>query len=658
MKRLFTILTAVFAFLTVSAQVEHSIILDQSTFRAVQKDALTGVNVDPIARDMSRNACARLKIRFANMSKEVIDALVVKFRSNTDLAKQKVADYHDNILILEMTAQPNTRFYIKSPDYGESNEITLNLEGNKEYQMEARLNQVFSIVVNSNAEGAEVYIDNNYKGRIGANMSLTISDVMIGAHILKVSYGSASSEQKIEVNKSHISFRQDVDTAVSEPQFVVFTVNPNNAVVTIDGKHYPLQDGSMSTVLASGAYNYTVTAVGYHSQNGTFTVAGETVNRNITLKADAANVTITAPDNAEIWINGAKTGEGRWSGTLTSGAYIFEARKAGHRTTKLSKQITSTQPQQSYTLPAPTPIVGTVVIASTPVGANVTIDNKVVGITPMKLDKVFVGNHTLKLSKSGYGDYSQTITVAEGKTATINATLTKGAANGISSKIGDIEMVFVKGGTFTMGATSEQGSDADSDETPTHSVTLSDFYIGKYEVTQAQWRAVMGNNPSYFKGDNLPVECVSWNDIQKFIKKLNAQTGKNFRLPTEAEWEYAARGGNQSRGYKYSGSNDRNNAWYKDNSSSKTHPVGQKQPNELGIYDMCGNVWEWCQDWYGSYSSSSQTNPTGPSSGSYRVLRGGSWSYGARNCRVSNRGSSSPDYSFDRYGFRLVCSPE
>ncbi|MBQ7309900.1 MAG: SUMF1/EgtB/PvdO family nonheme iron enzyme [Alistipes sp.] len=658
MKRLFTILTAVFAFLTVSAQVEHSIILDQSTFRAVQKDALTGVNVDPIARDMSRNACARLKIRFANMSKEVIDALVVKFRSNTDLAKQKVADYHDNILILEMTAQPNTRFYIKSPDYGESNEITLNLEGNKEYQMEARLNQVFSIVVNSNAEGAEVYIDNNYKGRIGANMSLTISDVMIGAHILKVSYGSASSEQKIEVNKSHISFRQDVDTAVSEPQFVVFTVNPNNAVVTIDGKHYPLQDGSMSTVLASGAYNYTVTAVGYHSQNGTFTVAGETVNRNITLKADAANVTITAPDNAEIWINGAKTGEGRWSGTLTSGAYIFEARKAGHRTTKLSKQITSTQPQQSYTLPAPTPIVGTVVIASTPVGANVTIDNKVVGITPMKLDKVFVGNHTLKLSKSGYGDYSQTITVAEGKTATINATLTKGAANGISSKIGDIEMVFVKGGMFTMGATSEQGSDADSDETPTHSVTLSDFYIGKYEVTQAQWRAVMGNNPSYFKGDNLPVECVSWNDIQKFIKKLNAQTGKNFRLPTEAEWEYAARGGNQSRGYKYSGSNDRNNAWYKDNSSSKTHPVGQKQPNELGIYDMSGNVWEWCQDWYGSYSSSSQTNPTGPSSGSIRVLRGGGWGIFARNCRVSYRSYYSPVFSRDNYGFRLVCSPE
>ena len=210
-----------------------------------------------------------------------------------------------------------------------------------------------------------------------------------------------------------------------------------------------------------------------------------------------------------------------------------------------------------------------------------------------------------------------------------------------------------------MGATAEQGSDAESDEKPTHSVTVSDFYIGKYEVTQAQWKAVMGSNPSDFKGDNLPVENVSWNDIQEFITKLNAQTGKKFRLPTEAEWEYAARGGNQSKGYKYSGSDSIDEvAWYGDNSSSTTHPVGQKSPNELGIYDMSGNVFEWCQDWYGSYSSEAQTNPTGPSSGSYRVLRGGSWYYYARNCRVSRRDSNFPDYRGSICGFRLVCLPE
>jgi len=152
-------------------------------------------------------------------------------------------------------------------------------------------------------------------------------------------------------------------------------------------------------------------------------------------------------------------------------------------------------------------------------------------------------------------------------------------------------MVFVEGGTFMMGATSEQESDAFDWEKPAHRVTLSDFYIGKYEVTQAQWKAVMGSNPSYFKGDNLPVERVSWGDCQEFIRKLNERTGLTFRLPTEAEWDYAARGGNRSRGYKYSGSDDPDEvAWYWDNSGIKTHPVGQKRANELGLYDMSGNV--------------------------------------------------------------------
>jgi formylglycine-generating enzyme required for sulfatase activity len=177
--------------------------------------------------------------------------------------------------------------------------------------------------------------------------------------------------------------------------------------------------------------------------------------------------------------------------------------------------------------------------------------------------------------------------------------------------IPDIEMVFVKGGTFTMGCTAEQGDDCFDNEEPAHKVTLSDFYIGKYEVTQAQWKAVTGNNPSKFNGcDNCPVEGVSWNDIQEFIKKLNAKTGLNYRLPTEAEWEYAARGGAQSRGYKYSGSNSVDEvAWYYGNSGNETHPAGTKKANELGIYDMSGNVYEWCNDWYGAYNSEAQTNP-------------------------------------------------
>ena len=221
----------------------------------------------------------------------------------------------------------------------------------------------------------------------------------------------------------------------------------------------------------------------------------------------------------------------------------------------------------------------------------------------------------------------------------------------------NFDMIAVEGGTFTMGATAEQGSDAYSDESPTHQVTLSSYYIGKTEVTQELWEAVMGSNPSWFKGSNLPVEEVSWDDCQTFITKLNELTGKNFRLPTEAEWEYAARGGNKSQGYKYSGSNTLSNvAWYDSNSSSKTHSVATKAPNELGIYDMSGNVWEWCSDRYGSYSSESQTNPTGPTSGGSRVRRGGSWDRSAGLCRVSVRGGYSPAFSFDFLGLRLCLS--
>ena len=220
----------------------------------------------------------------------------------------------------------------------------------------------------------------------------------------------------------------------------------------------------------------------------------------------------------------------------------------------------------------------------------------------------------------------------------------------------EFNMVFVEGGTFTMGATEDQGSEVESNELPTHQVTLSDYYIGETEVTQALWKAVMGKNPSYSKGENLPVERVSYNDVKEFITKLNQKTGKTFRLPTEAEWEYAARGGKKSRGYTYSGDDDIDKiAWVTNNSDNKTHPVKTKQPNELGIYDMSGNVCEWCFDWYEAYTSNAQTNPQGPSSGSDRVYRGGSSFIGATLCRVSIR-YNFPSISSEGIGFRLALS--
>lgn len=216
-------------------------------------------------------------------------------------------------------------------------------------------------------------------------------------------------------------------------------------------------------------------------------------------------------------------------------------------------------------------------------------------------------------------------------------------------------MVFVRGGTFNMGS-----NEGDSYEKPVHSVRLSDFWIGKYEVTQAQWEAVMGNNPSYFKNcSSCPVEMVSWDDIQIYLKKVNALTGKSYRLPTEAEWEYAARGGQASDGYTYSGSTTAENAgWVAGNAASKTHEVGGKKANELGLYDMSGNVWEWCSDWYGAYTASNQTDPTGASTGTNRVLRGGGWTGSPQDSRVAYRDGSAPDDRDSDVGFRVVFPSE
>ena len=238
--------------------------------------------------------------------------------------------------------------------------------------------------------------------------------------------------------------------------------------------------------------------------------------------------------------------------------------------------------------------------------------------------------------------------------------------NGISFK-----MIYIEAGTFTMGATTEQ-TGAYSDESPAHQVTITkDYYMGETEVTQALWYAVMGQKPTsdgsawsstYGLGDNYPAYYISWNDCQEFISKLNQLTGLTFRLPTEAEWEYAARGGNRATSQTlYSGSNVIGDvAWYYNNSSSCTHKVAGKAANVLGLFDMSGNVYEWCNDWYGNlyYSSNSQTDPTGPASGTFRVLRGGSWFNGNINCRVAYRSSNSVTNRASNIGMRLALTAE
>ena len=352
-------------------------------------------------------------------------------------------------------------------------------------------------------------------------------------------------------------------------------------------------------------------------------------------------------------------------------------RLESNRTYVLTLLSNSSQPsQQSQTLN----------IRYTPTNATVLVDNKMVkGTNGVAQTTLPVGQHSYIVFCDGYESEEGMVKLKASAPSNLQITLTKEAmatqqsivsqptvaeqpvaqptvanSDNISIPVKDgisIDMVRVEAGTFKMGATAEMKNPWVL-EKPTHKVTLTnDYYIGKYEVTQALWQAVMGSNPSYFKGDNLPVEQVSWNDCQEFLSKLNRITGKTFRLPTEAEWEYAARGGKKSRGYQYSGSNNLSDvAWYYKNSGIKTHTVGTKQANELGIYDMSGNVSEWCQDRYGDYSKSSQTNPKGSTSGALRVLRGGCYSYYSDFCCPLSRGFDTHSTCESGNGLRLAIS--
>lgn len=334
-----------------------------------------------------------------------------------------------------------------------------------------------------------------------------------------------------------------------------------------------------------------------------------------------------------------------------------------------------------FAMPEPESQMSHLIIKSEPADALIFIDGKQQGQTPDVISDIQAGTYELRFEKQGYKPLVKKISVKEGETLTVNENLEIDPKQ-VVAKEEKIEeevvfatadftpenqiitvakgvtftMVAVEGSAFDMGATPDQGSDAYGSEKPVHQVSLSNYYIGETEVTQKLWKAVMGNNPSKNKGNQRPVDNVSWADCQAFIKKLNQMTGKNFRLPTEAEWEYAARGGKLSEHYKYSGSDDIDDVtYYDDGVTLESVNVKTKQANELGIYDMSGNVWEWCYDWYGNYVRKGvQDNPKGAETGNERVLRGGAYDSTPRECRVSHRHSSEPDVKSEQFGLRLV----
>ena len=432
--------------------------------------------------------------------------------------------------------------------------------------------------------------------------------------------------EKLESNRTYVLIlTKPMSIIEQKKQALIIKYSPSSATVLVDNKMVRGTNGVAKVILPVGQHSYVVASDGYESEEGT-----------VKLK-DAA------PSNLQITLS-------KEANTISASTNDVTAQHiASNQIVKFSGRVVDINGQ---------PVIGAVVeetgtknVSVTDIDGNFIIKAKSSSIT---VTVTFLGcvPKQVKLTEGTKEEITLIEESYKNQPSLSASTVTIPVKDGVS-----IEMIKVEAGTFMMGATPEMEF-PDDDEKPVHQVTLTnDYYIGKYEVTQALWQTVMESNPSSFKGNNLPVEQVSWNDCQEFIGKLNSITGRKFRLPTEAEWEYAARGGKKSRGYQYSGSSNISDvAWYNGNSGSKTHLVGTKQANELGLYDMCGNVLEWCQNWYGSYVSSSQTNPTGAVSGSYRVIRGGSWYSSARFCRSSCRDSGTPGIRNSRLGLRLVLS--
>lgn len=572
------------------------------------------------------------------------------------------------------------------------------------------------LIIDSEPQGAEVWLNNESTGEVTPfRRKLAIGDEMPYRLSLPLYHDEAGM---VTVDQP----RKELQFAL-RPAFgsVTVTSTPSGASVFLDEKQVGQTPLTLDRI-ASGSHSLRLQAPQYAVERRNVSVAdGQTANVAVTLAARFAEITVQAPQGAVVTVDGDRKGSGTLSWRQGEGLCDIVVSMAGHRDARRQLEVVAGRAQTVQLTPQP--IYGSASVDSDLMDAEIWIDGKQYGVTPNVVERLLVGSHTLVLKKSGYADLQQQFSVEEGKEASLSVKLPAGRSVQFTSEKpgmqiivdgkklgttpltavvgighhsvsamrgGDIidvrdlditsagapltmafrdfnhtftvngvqfTMVEVGGGTFTMGATSEQGSDAWDEEKPAHEVTLSDYYIGQTEVTQALWEAVMGSNPSDSKGDNLPVERVSWDDCQVFIQKLNQLTGKQFRLPTETEWEYAARGGRKSRGYKYAGGNNIDSvAWCDGNSGNETHPVATKQANELGIYDMSGNVLEWCSDWCGDYTSSSQSDPQGSSSGSFRVIRGGCYYNFARNCRVSYRISNTLDYRSGYLGLRLSCN--
>ena len=511
-----------------------------------------------------------------------------------------------------------------------------------------------SVEVTTNPSGATITVETD--GRTFTS-PCEISKLPSGTHTLTVTYpGYAISRNTVTITDGCVI---PMNIAL-DARFAQVAINTlDGATVKVNGE--VIGKGSLAKQLDEGIYDIEVSMVLHRTVTRQIEVVAkqpQTIELNPIPIYGSLDV-ISTPMFSDVVVNGKNYGTTPVTiNNLLIGEYEVTISKEGCASVTRTVAIAD---GQLSTIEVELPQGREYKITSDCNGDDVYIDGVKRGVTPLSILLSF-GNHDVELRRDEKTK-KETIAVSQSGTESVLHLvfgLSPKWKAGISPSTKQVlqqlvdNMVKVEGGTFRMGST-EYG-----DEKPIHQVTLSDYCIGKYEVTQEEWKAVMGTNPSRFTGNNkYPVENISWNDCQKFIKELNELTGLQFRLPTEAEWEYAARGGNKSQGYKYSGSNTIGDvAWYYDNSSGTTHQVGTKRPNELGLYDMSGNVWEWCNDWYNSsyYSSSPVNNPTGPTTGSGRVGRGGGWNIAAQDCRVPYRYYGYSGNRSSVIGLRLACS--
>ena len=599
-------------------------------------------------------------------------------------------------------------------------ELTLGTEGAEKLVVEGQTSNPQWLSIKPIPATANIYIDKvlvrtgNFTGRYKPG----IYSYSVEAPLFHTATGT------IVISDKDIHLDVQLESASG---FIAISSTPEDgANVMIDGKLLDQLTPCKSPPLSSGEHVVQLLKAFHKQEIQNVTVQDDkTTPAVFNLTSNFATLTLKTLPNAVVIVNGEVKETGKWSGRLNAGIYSIEAQLEKHRSVKeeVALKVGENKELSLHLIP----ITSSLLVNSSPSGAEVMIDGKDFGITPITINNLLIGDYNVALVKQGYAPCFNKATLLEGEHGSIHGVLTKGQtiivktdplecnimidgtevgkspylgmlSNGnhtisahknkskveknitISSEGGETvfelslaeiatpptvlkanlkpSMVLVKGGSFLMGSilnpTGEQLSSS-----PEHEVTVDDFYLQTTETTQLLWKSVMGVNPSKFQGDNLPVDDISWDDVQKFILKLNKLTGNVYRLPTEAEWEYAASGGKGHK-TKYAGTDFDSEvvyfAWTEENSNGGPHPVGTKKPNKLGLYDMTGNVWEWCSDWLGLYPSEAQINPVGPSSGVRKANRGGAWKFDIQSATNYRRGGYDPTSYNNRIGFRLAMS--